>query len=152
MSKPAANPFFETDFSKFMDVSKMMGDFKVPSVNMDAMMNTYRKNMEACATLSQAAFENMQVLARRQAEWMRQGFEEATSIVNACMAADTPEEKVMRHAEMSKAAVDKCVANAREMAETMTRTQCQAMETVSTRIGESIDELRDIVRNGKAAA
>jgi phasin family protein len=152
MSKPSANPFFETDFSKFADMSKMMGDFKMPGVNMEAMMSCQRKNMEACVAVSQAAFEAMQAMARRQAEWMRQSFEEATGLMNATMAAETPEEKVIRHAEMSKAAVDKCMANAREIAETMARTNSQAMETMSNRMSESLDELRDMVRNGKVAA
>ena len=73
-------------------------------------------------------------------------------MMNAVMSAETPEEKVIRHAEISKAAVDKCLANAREVAEVVARTNCQALETVSNRFGESVDELRDIVRNGKAAA
>ncbi len=161
MSRPTNNSFFETDFSKFMDMSKfadmskMMGEFKMPGVNMDAMMSSHRRNMEALVAVNQSAFEALQSLARRQAEWMRQGFEEATNLVNATMSAETPEEKMIRHAEMSKAAVDKCMANAREIAETVNRTHCQAMEAVSNRLNEGIDELRDIVRtngNGKVAA
>ena len=49
MSKPAANPFFEADFSKFMDMSKMMGEIKMTSVNMEAMMSCHRKNIETAA-------------------------------------------------------------------------------------------------------
>lgn len=133
-----------------MDMSKMMGEFKMP--NMDALMACHRKNIETWTAINQSAFEAMQTLARRQAEWARQGFEEATSLVNAVMTADTPEEKVMRHAEMSKSAVEKCVANARELAETVTRTNCQAIETVGNRMNQSLDELREIVRNARAAA
>jgi hypothetical protein len=45
MSKPAANPFFEADFSKIMDMtkimdmSKMMGEFKMPGFNVDVLMS-----------------------------------------------------------------------------------------------------------------
>ena len=155
MSKPAANSFFETDFSKYMDVSKMMGEFKMPSVNMEAIMACHRKNMEAFAAVNQATFETIQALTRKQAEWMRQGMEEASSVVNAIMSADTPEEKVLRHAEASKAAVDKCIANAREVAETVARSNNQAMETVSTRMSEGLNEFRDIISsqmNGRGGA
>ena len=69
MSKPAANSFFETDFSKFMDVSKMMGEFKMPNVNMEAIMACHRKNMEAFASVNQAAFETAQTIARKQADY-----------------------------------------------------------------------------------
>jgi phasin family protein len=152
MSKPAANGFFEADFSKYMDMSKMMGEFKMPSVNMDAVMTSHRKNVEACASMAQAMCETMQAVARRQAEWIRQYCEECSSMMNAVMAAETPEEKVIRHAEISKAAVDKCLAQAREIADTVGRANSQAMEAVSHRMSEGLDEFRDLLRNGKAAA
>jgi len=124
----------------------------MPNVNMEALMASHRRNMEAAVAVTQATFETFQAIARRQAEWARQGFEEATSMMNAVMSAETPEEKVIRHAEISKAAVDKCMAQAREIAETVARTNSQALETVSTRMSESLDEFRDIVRSTKAAA
>ena len=135
-----------------MDMSKMMGEFKMPNMNMEAIMSSHRKNMETFAAVNQASMEAFNALARRQAEWFRQGIEEATSLMNAMMTADTPEEKMARHAEMSKSAVEKCVANAREIAETVTRTNCQAMETVGNRVNQNLDEIREIVRNARVAA
>ena len=155
MSKPGANSFFETDFSKFADMSKMMGEFKMPTVNVEAVMACHRKNLETFAAINQATFETMQALGRRQAEWLKQGMEEASAMMSAVMSAETPEEKMIKHAEVSKAAVDKCLANAREVAETVAKSNVQAMETVSNRMAEGLDEFRDIVRsqvNGRAAA
>jgi len=152
MSKPATNPFFEADFSKLMDVSKMMGEFKVPNFNFEALMNAQRKNIEAMTAVNQAAFESFQSIARRQAELLRQGFEETSNTINAVMSSATPEEKVIRQAEASKAAVEKCVANARDITETLTKCNNQAMETVSNRLNESMQELRDIIKTNKAAA
>jgi len=155
MSKPGANSFFETDFSKYADMSKMMGEFKMPNVNMEAIMAYQRKNMETFAAVNQATFETVQALARRQAEWLKQGMEEASAMMSAVMSAETPEEKMIRHAEVSKAAVDKCLANAREVAETVAKSHAQTMETVSNRMAEGLDEFRDIIRsqtNGRAAA
>jgi phasin family protein len=83
---------------------------------------------------------------------MRQGFEEATSLINALVASPTPEEKVMRQAEASKAAVEKYMETAREFADTVNKYHAKAFDTVSTRLNESVEELRGIVKNGKAAA
>jgi phasin family protein len=152
MSKPAANPFFETDFSKFVDMSKMMGEFKFPAFNMEAYITAHRRNMETVAAVNQACFESMQAMARRQAEWTRQYFEEASAAVQAVMSSNTPEEKVMRQAAASKAAVEKCVANVREIAETMTRNNCQALEALGNRMNEGLEEFSDLVKNGRAAA
>jgi phasin family protein len=152
MSKPAANPFFETDFSKFMDMSKMMGEFKFPAFNAEAIMAAHRKNLETVAAINQACFESFQGLARRQAELARQCVEECAAMYNAVLSSDTPEDKVIRQAECSKAAVDRCVANAREIAETVTKNNCQALETLSNRLNEGLEEFRDMVKNGRAAA
>jgi phasin family protein len=152
MSKPAANPFFEADFSKIMDISKMMGEFKMPGFNMDALMAAQRKNIEAMTALNQAAFESMQSIAHRQAELARQTWEDTSNLMNAIMSPPTPEEKVVRQAEASKAAVEKCMANAREIGETVAKCNYQAMETVSNRLSEGIEELRGIIRSTKAAA
>ncbi len=151
MSKPFTNPFFEADFSKFTDISKMMGEFKMPSFNVEAAMAAHRKNLETIAAVNQACFESMQSLARRQAEWARQCMEESASVFNAVMSSETPEEKVIRQAEASKAAVDKCVANAREIAETVTRSNYQAMETLSNRLNEGLEEFRDMIKSNRAA-
>lgn len=152
MSKPASNSFFEPDFSKMMDVSRMMGEFKMPSCDMEAMMSAYRRNMEAMAAVNQAAFETMQTIARRQADLMRQGFEEATGMINAVMSSPTPEEKVMRQVEASKAAMEKCMAGARDIAESVSKCQSRTMETVTNRMSEGLEELRGMMKNGKAAA
>jgi phasin family protein len=151
MSKPASNPFFEADFSKMMDIPKMMGEFKMPGIDVDAMMSAYRRNMETVAAVNQAAFETMQTLARSQADMFRQGFEEATGIMNAVMSSPTPEEKVMRQAEASKVAMEKCMANARSIAETVSQCHSRTMETVSNRMAEGLEELRGMMKNGKAA-
>ena len=152
MSKPAANPFFEADFSKFADMSKIVSDFKIPFFDTEALMSTYRRNLEAMVSVNQAAMETAQTLARRQADLVRQGFEEATGLMNAIVASPTPEEKVMRQAEASKAAVEKYVANARDFADTVSKYHAKALDTVSTRMNESVEELRGIIKNGKAAA
>jgi phasin family protein len=146
MSKPDANPFFQADFSKFPDLSKLMGDYRLPAPNVEALMSAQRRNIEAFTALSQSAFESFQALARRQAELVRDGIQEATNLVNTVMSAPSPEEKVIRQAEASKAAVEKCIANARDITDTLTKCNQQAMETVSTRLNEGIEELRGIIK------
>ncbi len=161
MSKPAAGSIFETDFFKVMDMSKMMGDFKMPNmgdfkmpnVSMEPLMSAQRKNIEAFTALNQAAFESFRSLAQRQTELVRQVMEDSAAMVNTMMTSPSPEDKVLRHAEASKAAVDKCLANARDISETFAKCNYQAMETVSNRLKESLDELKGMMKpNGRAAA
>ncbi len=146
MPQSPANPFFETNFSKYADFSKTLSDFKVPTISYEAISATIRKNLETIASINQATFESMQSLTRQQADVVRQGLEEATALMNSIMSCPTPEEKVVKQAEASKVAIDKCILNAREIAETISKCNSKALETVSTRMNESLEELRGMMK------
>jgi len=153
MSKPFANPFFEADMSKLFpmtDMSKMAGGFRLPQWDMEAFMGMQRKNMEAWTALSQATLESWQSLYRRQSELYKQTVEEATQSMSAVVSCPSPEEKVIKQAEVSKMALDKCLANVRDIAETLAKCNNQALETVSTRMNEGMNELRGIITNRAA--
>jgi phasin family protein len=152
MSKPFTNPFFEADMSKLFDMSKITGDLRLPQFNVEAATNLHRKNIEAYTALNQAAFESFQALWRRQAEVARQIVEETTQTIQAIASCPSPEEKVIKQAEASKATINKCLANVRDVTETIAKCNAQALETVSTRMNEGLDELRGIVKTDRAAA
>jgi phasin family protein len=158
MSKPVSNPFFEIDFSKFPDFSKIADfskistDFKTP-FNVEPLLAAQRRNIEAFTAVNQAANESIQALARRQVELLRQGIEDASAHVNSLLTSQaSPEEKVIRQAEASKAVVEKCIANAREVAETLNKYNNQALEVVTTRLNESLEELRNVVKARQTTA
>ncbi len=138
------------DMSKMMnmaDMSKMMGEAKMPLLDMDAMMALQRKNMEAIVAMSQASYESMMALWRRQADSYRQAVEEMMEAVQSIMSSPTPEAKAMKQAEVSKAAMDKYIANLRDASETFAKCNSQAMETVGMRMNESLSEMCGMVKN-----
>ncbi|MDD3287543.1 MAG: phasin family protein [Alphaproteobacteria bacterium] len=141
------NPFLETDFSKLFDMPKFVGDFKVPNVDVDALMVAHRKNLEALTSANQAAFEGLQSLARRQAELVRQNFEDTANLVNSLVSQQTPEEKVAKQAEVTKVSLERSVANLKELTDLAAKTNYQAIEFISNRISEGLEELRSLVKN-----
>jgi phasin family protein len=182
MSKPFTNPFFEadmskmfdvskmmngadmskmfdlskmmpgTDLSKMFDVSKIMADYKNPLFDVEAITALQRKNIEAFTAMSQTAYETLQALWRRQTDSYRQALEEASQIAQAIIACPTPEAKALKQAEVSKAALDKYLANLRDASETIAKCNSQAMETVGARLNESLNEVTGIVKNVTSCA
>jgi phasin family protein len=155
MSKPFTNPFFEADMSKLFDMSKfdmskMGADMRMPHFDIEALFNQQRRNVEAFTALAQAATESFQSLWRRQADACRQMVEEQAQTAQAIMACPSAEEKVIKQAEASKAALEKCLANMRDIAETISKCNGQAIETVNLRLNEGLDELRGIIKNRAA--
>ncbi len=172
MSKPFTNPFFEADISKMFDmssywqncdvskmfdVSKLMGDYKwpqggqIPSLDMEAFVALQRKNIEALTSINQATWDTMQALVRRQADSLRQMVEDSAQMSQALMSCSTPESKVIKQAEASKAALDKYLSNLRDASETVAKCNSQAMETVGARLNESLSEICGMVKNASAA-
>ncbi|MGB4101762.1 MAG: phasin family protein [Alphaproteobacteria bacterium] len=156
MTKSANTPFLGSDFMKFMDFSKMMEmpkafqDFKMPGmVDMEAVMDAQRKNMQALAAANQMAIEGMQAVLRRQSEIMRQGMEESSKLMNGVAASASAEEKIAKQAELTKNVLDRTLGNAKELAEMLTRSNYEALEVISTRVGESLEELRGMMKDVK---
>lgn len=148
MSKPN-NPFGDFDFSKMMDPSKMMGDFKVSGVDMEKVVSSQRRNLEALAAANQLAIEGMQAVARRQAEIFRQAMEESSAAMKAVMAAGSPEDKAARQTDLTKEAFKRAIANMRELAEMVSKSQGEALEVINKRVTDSLDELRDTIGKKK---
>lgn len=166
MSKQASNPFFDADFSKFadlanfadpakfMDMSKFAADFKLPGLDVAALMAAQRKNAEAITTANQRAFEGIQAVARRQSEIVRQSMQETSGMLNEILASASPEEKLAKQAELTKATMEKTIANLRELSEMCAKSHYEAIEVLSNRLGESLEEIRGLIKpaaNGKAA-
>jgi phasin family protein len=128
-----------------------MGEFKMPGFDMTALMEMQRKNIETITTINQTIFGNLQSFVQRQAELMRQGFEETSNLMNAMMSSPTTQDKVIRQAEASKNVVEKCMANARDASETLDKCNSHTMETISNRMNEGMGELRSLIKTDIAA-
>ena len=146
-----ANPFFDVDMSKFADVSKIMSEFKLPGVDVESVLATQQKNIQALTAANQLAFEGFQAVARRQSEIVRQTIEQTSTIVTELMAAGSPEDKVAKQADLVKLAFEKALANARELAELVAKSNSEAADVINKRVSESLEELKASVAQIKSA-
>ena len=59
----------------FGDLTKMLEQFKVPGVDMGAIVESRRKDMDALVAANQATLESMQAMAKKQAEILSQAMQ-----------------------------------------------------------------------------
>src|SRR3546814_7135371 len=76
--------------------------FKLPNVDVDAVVAAQKKNIEALTSANQLAVEGMQAIAKRQAEILRQTVEELQKNVQSLMENGAPEAKVAKGTELTK--------------------------------------------------
>jgi len=139
------NPFADLDFTK------IMGEFKMPEVNVDLFVQAQRKNFEAFASANQLALEGIQAVAKRQGDILREAIEELTQAGKELAAIDqAPEARVAKQAELAKAAFEKAIANLRELGDMMIKANGEAAEVITHRISEALDEVKEAAVNGKA--
>ncbi|HBM90448.1 MAG TPA: phasin [Rhodospirillaceae bacterium] len=136
------------DMSKFLDISKVFGECKMPNVDVEAMMASQRKNVEAMAAANQKAFEGMQAYMQRQSDLARQSFESANGLVQAVVAAPTPEEKVTKQVEATKSTIETCVNSLKELSDLLSQSQIQTIQSMSDRMCENMDEMKGMIKTG----
>jgi len=134
------NPFLE------MDITKMLGDFKLPGVDLEKLADAQRRNVEALTSANQLAAEGFQAIARRQAEIMRQTLETAGRSMRDLMDQSAPEDRMAKQTELAKSAFETALANMRELADMVTKANTEAFDVINKRVAASLDELKDMIK------
>jgi phasin family protein len=146
-----ANPFFDVDVSKFADVSQLISEFKLPGVDVESVLASQQKNIQALTAANQLALEGFQAVVRRQSEIVRQTMEQTSSMMSELMAAGSPEDKVAKQADLVKLAFEKALSNARELAELVAKSNSEAADVINKRVSESLEEVKILIAQNKAA-
>ncbi len=130
------NPFTDFDFSKFA------GEFKFPTLNVESIVESNRKNFAAFTTASTSTVESLKAIAQRQGDMIRAAFEDFSKHGSEVLAAATVEEKTAKQIDFAKKSYDVALANAREIGELYTKGQTEAFGVINERIAELTDEVK----------
>ena len=130
------------DTNGFVDFSKAFGDFRIPGFDAGSIADAQRKNLEALTQANQLAVEGMRALAQRQAEIMRQAFEEASVLWRDLIQPTAPEERLVKHTAAAKQAFEKGAANMRELNELGAKASIDVFGVIARRVIEGFDEVR----------
>src|SRR5271168_3601459 len=83
--------FFDT-----ADVSKMFAGFNFPGFDMQALMATQRKNLEAFTQANQLAVEGLKAFTKMQVDLTREAIDEASAMAREWAETAAPEEKFQK--------------------------------------------------------
>jgi phasin family protein len=146
-SKPPS--MFDMDFTKMMADFKF-DQFKLPGVDMEALMAAQRRNIEVFSAANRVALEGAQAIAKRHMEIVQSSVGEMTEAMKALSGTEAPQAKAARQAELLKGAYEKAVTNMRELADMIQRSNGEALGLLNKRFTESMDELKSMVEKSKA--
>ena len=129
----------------FVDVTKILEQFKLPGIDISAILEARRKDVEALTQANQIAYDSMQALARREAEILQQTMTEWQGAM-AGMAGKSPAEMAAKGTELATQAFGRALVNMRELAEMASRSQAQTYEVLNKRFQENLEELRKLMQ------
>lgn len=129
-----------------LDVGKAFAGFNFPGFDVEALLTTQRKNVEALTQANQLAVEGVQAVARRQLELAKQAVEEASTLLREIAQPGAPEERLAKNAELAKQAFEKSLVHARELADLVSKANSEAFDVITKRVTESFDEFRDCAK------
>jgi phasin family protein len=130
--------------------------FDVPivvlGVDLDAVIASQRRNIEALTEANKVAIEGIQAVVRRQFEIGSQTVDEISTIVrDLVQPTRSVEDRVAKQAEYSKQAIEKGLSNALEIGELVKKASTEAVNVLGKRVAESIDEVRNYATKHVAA-
>lgn len=130
----------------FAEFENLFKQFQVPGLDMDAMIASYRKNVEAVAAATRAANEGAQALIKRQTEIVRDALEQLRKATADLSAIKDAKELTEKQAELAKHAFEKAFANVKELADVVSKSNTESLEIIQTRMNESLSEFQDLVK------
>jgi phasin family protein len=132
----------ETDWGfAGLDFAKLIESCQISGVDMTSLIDMEKKNIDALIEVNRSAYDSWRSLTARQAEV----FQETMKAI-AVEAHD--EAAVGRRTEIAKQGFEKALANMRQLAETATESQKQAIEILRRRFEDGMAAMRN--RGGSA--
>jgi len=128
----------------FGDVTAMMAQFKMPGIDMAAIVEARRKDIEALVEANTASFEAMQAMARKQTEMLNdamQGMQAAaTSLAGGKATADAGHQ-----ADVVRKGFEKTLANMKELADMARHAQSDAMSRITQRATHQMQDVKALM-------
>jgi phasin family protein len=133
------------DPAKIMDnFTKFLGTYKVPGVDVQAALESSRKNVEALANANKQALEGCQEVLTRQGEILRETMDEVSTALKELSSAKSPPDAAAKQGELVRRALEKVLTNMREMTEMVLKSNTEAFDIIKTRVSESVGEIKQM--------
>lgn len=130
----------------FGDLTKMLEQVKVPGVDMGAIIESRRKDMEALMATNKATFEAMQQIAAKQAEIFAQAMQSIQDGAKTLAQGGAVVPDPARHAELARKAYEKAVGDMGALADMARKAQADAMAGITERARQSLQEFMALAK------
>ncbi|MBL8483602.1 MAG: TIGR01841 family phasin [Rhodocyclaceae bacterium] len=123
------------------DFGKLVEQFKLPGVDLGAVLEARREDLQALAAANRSALEDMQALGRKQAEMLQSAMQELQTLAQqlSSSGAAAPTLAVQQ-------VLQRTFASMRELAEVASKSQTDAFARMAERVQQNLQEVKTLLQ------
>ena len=134
-----------TPTNLFGDIVKLLEQYKLPGIDIAAIIEMRRKDIEALMTANRVALEGAQSVGQKQVEILRSTLDQLSSLIQQATASGSMTEKTTKTGELVQQVLQRALENMRELAKTAYKSQSDTYAVLTKRIQENLDEARALL-------
>lgn len=135
----------------FIEMLRKFGsDLNLPRLQIDKVIESHRKNIEAIGSSAGALSEGAKSIAEKQREVLESMLREASTMVRDFKPDGGVATIIPRQVEFARKAFDFTVQNAREIAELANKSTAEALKILQDRMQTGLIEIRESVAKGSS--
>ena len=129
---------------------KFGGDLGLPKVDVDKLIESHKKNIDALSQSATVAAQGAQSVAQKQREIFEAGLDEATKLARGYQPLGKLQDNLALQTEFAKKVFEIAVKGAQDSATTARQSTSEAVKIIQDRLKESFDEMRSSVNRTKS--
>ncbi|RWA75693.1 phasin family protein [Mesorhizobium sp. M1C.F.Ca.ET.193.01.1.1] len=133
----------QPESDSFLDMFGRFGrDLKLPNVDVQAILDHHRKNIEALEKSARAGAAGATSVLSRQREMMQDALSEITRMAQNYQVPGNPQELMTKQLEFARKSFETTLKNAGEVAELVKKSGTESIEILRDRIKDAMAEIR----------
>jgi phasin family protein len=140
-----------TETTSYIEMLRKFGsDLGLPKLNVDELLQTQKKNIDALGQSAKVAAQGAQSVAQKQREVLEAGLREAATLAREYKPLGKVHENIALQTEFARKVFEIAVRGTQESASTARQSTTEAVKIIQDRVKESFEEIRAGVRPGKS--
>ena len=132
-----------TEATSYLDIVRKFGtDLGLPKPDIEKLLETQRKNLDALGQSAKVAAQGVQSVAQKQREVLEAGLREAATLARDHKSLDKVQENVVLQAEFARKVLEIAIRGAADSAATTRQSTAEAVKIIQDRVKASLEEMR----------
>ncbi|MDX8450969.1 phasin family protein [Mesorhizobium captivum] len=133
----------QPESDSFLDMFSRFGrDLKLPTVDVQAILDHHRKNLEALEKSARASAAGASSILSRQHEMVQEALGEITRMARNYQVPGNPQELMTRQVDFARKSFETTLKNAGEVADLVRKSGTESIEILRDRIKDAMAEIR----------